>query len=567
MKLNGLQGGVSTGVVSGVVSLSMAAAMAQLILGTGELQQYVPVYFVLLMVATGLGCLVALLGTRLPVVISGLDEPASAIIASLGAQFVTAGAAAGLLPSQLFTSLLALISTLSLCTGLVFLLVGQQRLGRLARFIPYPVVAGFLAGTGFLLVLFGIEMALGRPFSLHQPATWILQGEEWFLLYGAVGFGVLLWFGVRVSDHAALIPSTILLAVVIFYASMLLSGSSVADAMNARMLPTGNVKETGAWHALLQLSLTDIHWDRVVTYLPAGMAATFVAMLSMLSNVTAIEYAAKCEVDHDRELVVAGLGNVAGAVFCGVPMVYQMSDSTLACRLQAGKLPLAGILLAITASTFLLGDFLQSHFPIFVLAGLLVFFGLDLLVSWLVRASKELVRREFAIVCLIALCILIFDFLTGILFGLLLAILLFVYQISRLSPIQAMLVRKYGAEFEPVSMSGTPFNPTEQPMLLLVVLQGYLFFGSAHTLYSRLRQRMNGQLPAESLVCIDLSSISHLDSSAVQSLTRLQNWARDQDYRMRFICPHTHVHAQLQAASEGGDADIAFDVESALRLA
>ncbi|MDC7712160.1 SulP family inorganic anion transporter [Vogesella indigofera] len=554
---------MSAGAVSGIVSLSMAAALAQLILGNGVLQPYVPVYFMLLVVATCIGCLVALLGSRLPVVVSGLDEPATAIITSLAIQFIAAGVAAGLLPSQLFASLLLLIAALTLCSGLLFLLVGWWRMGQLARFIPYPVVAGFLSGTGFLLLLFGIEMALGRPFSLQHPDTWLLHGEEWFLVLGAGGFGLLLWYGVRVSAHAALIPGTIVLAIAMFYLCMLLSGSSITDAINARMLPAGSSQETGAWYLLQTLSVADIRWDWVLAHFPGGLAAVFVAMLSMLSNVTAIEYAAGCEVEHDHELMVAGIGNVAGALSFGVPMVYQMSDSILACRVGAGKTVLAGMLLVISVSTLLLGDVLQAHFPVFILAGLLMFFGLDLLVTWLVGASQELTRREFAIVCLIALCILAFDFLIGILFGLLLAVLLFVYQVSRISPIQAMLVRRQGEGFQPISMTSPAFSQKEAAMVLLVILQGYLFFGSAHKLYSRLRQRTSGQLPYGSLLCLDLSAISHLDSSAVQSLTRLHRWAGQQAYRVQLICPHAHVQAQLKAA--GLNEHISPDYPSALQ--
>lgn len=564
MNLTRLQGGVSAGVVSGIVSLSMAAALAQLILGGSLLQQYVPVYFILLVVATCLGCLVALAGSRLPVVIAGLDEPSTAIITSAAAQFVTAGLAAGLLPGQLFASLLVLIASVSLCTGVVFLLIGTRGMGQLARFIPFPVVAGFLSGTGFLLVFFGIEMALGRPFSLHHTETWRLQGEEWFLLLCAGGFGVLLWRGIRVSMHAALIPVTILLALVMFYLGMQLTGSTVADAVNARLLPVAGGQGDGALVLLQSLSWTDVRWEWVGKYLPAGLTASFVAMLSMLSNVTAIEYAAGCEVDHDHELMVAGAGNILGAMSFGVPMVYQMSDSVLACRVGAGKAVLACMLSVIGVFTILVGNFLQIHFPIFILAGLLIFFGLDLVTTWLVEASNELVRHELAIVCLIALCILVFDFLTGIVFGLLLAVILFVYQVSRISPIQGLLIRKKSEDFRPIGLKGRPFTADEPPIFLLIVLQGYIFFGSAHTLYICLKQRIAGQLPRDSLICLDFSQIAHLDSSAVRSLKRLLEWGGLQGYRFSLICPHMHVQEQLVAAKMA--ENIVSDYSVALKL-
>src|SRR5947207_8028997 len=103
----------------------------------------------------------------------------------------------------------------TLLTALTFLLLGTFRLGNLARFIPFPVVGGFLAGTGWLLLKGGIGVAAGtqvtfRKLAEHQDGAWHLsnwhlgQLSHNFLLsrwLPALVFGVLLLLVTRFSKR------------------------------------------------------------------------------------------------------------------------------------------------------------------------------------------------------------------------------------------------------------------------------------------------------------------------------------------------------------------------------
>ncbi|MEH0071281.1 SulP family inorganic anion transporter [Pannonibacter sp. Pt2-lr] len=58
-------------------------------------------------------------------------------------------------------TILAILGVSTLVTGVMFLLFGRLRLGTLVRFLPYPVIAGFLSGTGWLLIEGALVMVTG----------------------------------------------------------------------------------------------------------------------------------------------------------------------------------------------------------------------------------------------------------------------------------------------------------------------------------------------------------------------------------------------------------------------
>src|SRR5271154_1791916 len=72
----------------------------------------------------------------------------------------------GAAPEQIGITVLAAIATSTLLVGLVLFLLGANRLGSIVRYTPYPVIGGFLAGSGWLLVTGSVRVITGKPFSI-----------------------------------------------------------------------------------------------------------------------------------------------------------------------------------------------------------------------------------------------------------------------------------------------------------------------------------------------------------------------------------------------------------------
>lgn len=163
-------GAIFAGLVTAVFAISFAA-----IIYAGDLSEFLDRGIALTLV----GCIVlAIVGiftlSFRGSILSAQDVPAL-ILASAAATSISNF---GLTGEEAFASTAALVATASVATGLAGLLVGRLKLAFLARFVPYPVLAGFLSATGLLLVIGGLNIAIEARDSgigiagLFAPSLW-----------------------------------------------------------------------------------------------------------------------------------------------------------------------------------------------------------------------------------------------------------------------------------------------------------------------------------------------------------------------------------------------------------
>jgi SulP family sulfate permease len=131
---------------------------------------------------------------------------------------------------------LAATAMTSLVTGLALYLIGRYRFGNLFRFIPYPVVGGFLAGSGWLLATGAFRVMLGAPVHFHEIGNLFHAGQPTRWLPGIL-FGAVLFAAMRKFRRPLILPGMLFGSIVLFYLSMALSGSSLAELRQAGWLP------------------------------------------------------------------------------------------------------------------------------------------------------------------------------------------------------------------------------------------------------------------------------------------------------------------------------------------
>ena len=102
--------------------------------------------------------------------------------------------------NELFSFMFVAIGMTSVLVGIFFYILGQFRLGKLVRFIPYPVVGGFLAGTGWLIVKFSFSMMTDQDLTLELALTFFNQSLLIKWLPGFV-FGVGMLLAGRFFSH------------------------------------------------------------------------------------------------------------------------------------------------------------------------------------------------------------------------------------------------------------------------------------------------------------------------------------------------------------------------------
>lgn len=425
-----------------------------------------------------------------------------------------------------------IVAAIALCTavtGIGFLLLGHFRLGGLIRFIPYPVVGGVLAGLGWLMVQGGVSVLTGDFLSLAGMDRLLDAGPQQKLAAGAL-VAILLFLGTARFRHFLTLPLTLLAAVVLFHLAAAALGSP-AQAMDGGWL-LGPFPEGIPWRPVSLQALAGMDWRALAAEIPTVGTLILVSSISILLYASGIELELRQELDLDRELKAAGTANLLVALVGGVPGFHSMSDSILAREMHALQRATALFAAVFIGLCLFAGFELLAWMPRPVLGGLLLFLGLGLLWEWTVRARRSLPVGDWSIVLLILVVSAWVGYLEAIGVGLVAGIILFVVNYSRVRPTRHLLsaalmhsnVDRAPAEAEVLERHGESIQ--------VLVLQGFLFFGTANNVLEQLRERVRereADVDPVRFVVLDFRRVTGLDSSAVLVFRKLLQLAEERD--------------------------------------
>src|ERR1700722_5719297 len=194
------------GAVSSVLSIAYCLSYAALIF-SGPLAPFLSYGVAVAFLSAGVGAAVIAVRSSFPFAIGGPDTSTSAVMATLISLTAARLAAANnphLLPATLIVMALATI-----LTGAVLSLLGLSRAGRAIRFVPYPVIGGFLAATGALMILGGCQ---GVPAHKGTRTALAARSEHSGLakIAAGVALAVVLELLLSRSRHVLIMPSVLL---------------------------------------------------------------------------------------------------------------------------------------------------------------------------------------------------------------------------------------------------------------------------------------------------------------------------------------------------------------------
>jgi len=163
--------------------------------------------------------------------------------------------------------------------------------------------------------------------------------------------------------------------------------------------------------------------------------------------------------------------------------------------------------------TILAGTDFIGKVPTFILGGLLVYVGLDFLIDWAWKARKELPLSDYCIVLAILAVIAFVNILEGVAFGFAIAIVLFVISYSRLSIIKNDATGRDHASHVDRDLNTRELLNREGERILILYLQGFIFFGTSDKLMTEIRERL--EKPANrqpDFLVLDFHHVSQLDT-------------------------------------------------------
>ncbi len=258
-----------------------------------------------------------------------------------------------------------------------------------------------------------------------------------------------------------------------------------------------------------------------------------VSVIALLLNANGLELIIKKDVNLNRELITAGIGNLAAGLGGGIVGYHAISLSSLNHTASGGK-RLVGLFTALLVGiTVFLGAGYLSYAPKMVLGALLVFLGLSFLYDWVYQAWFKFPKSEFVIILTILLVIAFRGFLEGIALGLVMAIILFVVNYSQVKVVKQTL---YGTTYRSrVTRSRSQWEilTARGDELCIFKLQGFIFFGTAISLFEQVRDltRRTDSRPMRFAV-LDFAQVTGLDSTALLSFNKLLDLAQEKSFTL-----------------------------------
>ena len=333
--------GIIAGLVTGLVAtLTDIIPMAALVF-SGALEPYV---------ATGIG--INLFSSAIIGAIIALRSSLKGIIAFPVAEEMTTlavilSAVASQIPSstpalEVLLTLVAAIALTSLLVGVFLLVVGHLRLGEWIRFLPYPVMGGYLAGLGCLMSLGGLQVMADVGTVTQLPL--LFQPHLLLKWVPGVAFAIALLGLTRRYQNVLVIPASFTLVTGLFYLVLALTQTSLAEAFQQRWL-LGPFPAGPLWQPISLFHLTGVNWGLILTQLPAMAALMLITTLSILLVSSGIELVTEQEMDLNRELKAAGLANIGSGLLGGVVGSHTIG-ATLLARQIGGKSRLTGLIVA-----------------------------------------------------------------------------------------------------------------------------------------------------------------------------------------------------------------------------
>ncbi|HET9069502.1 MAG TPA: SulP family inorganic anion transporter, partial [Amaricoccus sp.] len=450
-----------------------------------------------------------------------VSQPQNMIAVILSVPAANIALAAGPVPvgEATFSTVAALVAVTALATGVVTWLLGRWRLGFVARFIPFPVLAGFLAATGYMLILGGLGMAVGRHVDLRglgvlfepgNPGRWL----PWTVAAIAIA-------GLSRRWGPMVLPAGLLAAAAAFYGVFAFSGLGAARDAGLLLGPFGGafLPALDGWQPFA------FDGGAVLAATPSILVAIGLSVASAVLSASSIEALAGTRVDTDRDLRAVGIVNLVSGAGGGSVGYHSISLVALARGLGAGGRSTGWTVAAAGALALLVGAPVISALPVGLFSTGVMVIGLNLLVTPLVDQRRGLPAGDYAVVAIIPVAAAIFGFLWGVGVGILAAALFFIMAFARID-----LVRLETTASRIRSRVERP--PGDQAWLAqrggaarIYVLAGFVFFGTAHRLASRIEASLAGE-PRPRFVLLDFRQVRGIDVSAARSLVGLEETCR-----------------------------------------
>ena len=495
--MNRVKNDIFAGVTAAVVALPLALAFG---------------------VASGAGAIAGLYGAIIlgffaaafggtPTQISGPTGPMTVVVAATIATF----------PNDF-----PAVMTVVFLAGIMQISFGIVGIGKWIKYIPYPVISGFMCGIGVIIIILQINPFLGVDgfTSIIYTLTHLLETFQ-KVNYEAVIIAsiTLAIMYLTPSKISRIIPPALIALVFVTY---------FAVFMNF------DIKTIGAIPMGLPEFVFPISFDILKLSTILTLAITLSLLGSIDSLLTSIVADSKTKTKHNpkKELIGQGLGNMVCSFFGAIPGAGATMRTVI--NINSGATTkISGMVHSITLLLIVLFLApLASKIPLAVLAGILIKVGFDILDYKFLKILNKISKQNLIIMITVFLLTIFVDLIMAVGVGITISSIMAVYQVSRNTQIKT-------------ARSKETFDiDIENNDIQIIKVNGSLFFGTASFLEDKLEKLKDCKK-----IIIDCKNVSFFDISAIFTLEEIIEKFKSKDFEIILVLRYRHKKKILSVDS------------------
>lgn len=495
MQTRVIKNDILAGITVAIVALPLALAFG-VVSGAGAISG--------LYGAIILGFFAALLG-GVSVQVSGPTGPMTVVTASAIVAF----------PND-FASVMAVV----FFTGLIQISFGLVDLGKWIKFIPYPIISGFMCGIGVIIIILQINPLLGveSNSSIIYIVTNLfesLKNTNYEALF--IGFITIIIMFFTPKKISKIVPS----ALIALFVVTIISVSFGFNVATIGEIPSKLPDFIFPTFDILQL-------NTILTF-----AITLALLGSVDTQLTSVLVDSKLKTNHNskKELIAQGIGNTACSFFGAIPGAGATMRTVVNMK-NGATTRISGVTHAIVL--LLIALFfapIASKVPLALLAGILIKVGFDILDYRFLQIVTKVSKDDILIMVTVFLMTIFVDLIMAVATGVVISSIMAIYQISKKIK---MKHKKY------------VINKEEKKYIDVIKVGGNLFFATA-TLLEKMLDKIK---PVDNKIVIDCKDVSYLDMSAIFKLEDIIEKYQSKNIELILIFKYQHKRTILNMVNK-----------------
>ncbi len=430
------------------------------------------------------------------------------------------------------------LATATILAGAILIFMGLFKLGSLIKFIPFTITTGFTSGIALTIVLgqlkdfFGVQYPDGmETIETIDKVKALIAGFDTFnahaFIVGAVSLAVLIVMP-KINEK---IPGSLVAVVV---------GILMVEFLPLEVNTIGDLYTISS--SLPKLVLPDFSFGAIKTALPNAFTIAILAAIESLLSCVVADGMTGTKHRSNTELVAQGAGNVASALFGGIPATGAIARTAANIK-NGGKTPIAGIVHAVVLLLVLLVLMPYAGLiPMPTIAAILLMVAYNMS-HWrtFVNVIKTAPKNDIIVLIATFVLTIVFDLVVAIEVGMVLACVLFMKRMSDETNVISWKYKEQAVEDDSESVKQTLMDVPKN--IRVYEISGPLFFGAADQI-----ERIELKAYTEYLI-VRMRSVPAMDSTAMNSMTSLR--ARCEKKGITLILSHVNEQP-LKAMKKSG---------------